>query len=137
MSPAKKSHKRSKSDAIIGTITDKASFLYSSTTHSYSTENIDQDHLRHGLAFGKCPQHLLTNSTAENPVKISASSCNLKELETKEDINQCCCWQVNYVAYFVIQLFFYLVCVQCILTRQFFINVLNLHCTLKKLLWFR
>lgn len=99
MSPAKKSHKRSKSDAIIGTITDKASFLYSSTTHSYSTENIDQDHLRHGLAFGKCPQHLLTNSTAENPVKISASSCNLKELETKEDINQCCCWQVPlYVA---------------------------------------
>ena len=46
-----------------------------------------------GLAFGKCPQHLLNgNINNRTLTKVSSSSNNLKQLG--EDINQCCCWQV-------------------------------------------
>jgi len=97
--PANKSHKRSRSEAVIGNITDRSSFLQTSThQHSQSTENIDQGNLKLGLAFGKCPQHLLNGSfTDKKSSKLSHSSSDLKALEN--DLNQCCCWQVPlYVA---------------------------------------
>ena len=117
----KKSHKRSKSEAIIGTITDRASFLHdmSGVTHSQSTDNIGQENFKMGLAFGKCPQHLLsggvrlsdslnTAATAALTTQIqkACSSNDIKTLSAKEaedarkhDLSQCCCWQVPlYVA---------------------------------------
>ena len=98
LSPDLKSHthKRSKSEAVIGTITDKAALFQSSTSHSHSTDNIDQGGMKLGLAFGKCPQHLLNGNVNNRTLtKVSSSSNNLKELG--EDINQCCCWQVCFL----------------------------------------
>lgn len=105
---SKKSHKRSKSEALIGTITG-ASFHDATVTHSQSTDNIGQENFRMGLAFGKCPQHLLSggvklnSSLLSNTMYKTSSSGDLKELdkssEMTSDISQCCCWQVPlYVA---------------------------------------
>ncbi|XP_066910261.1 phosphatidylinositol 4-kinase beta-like isoform X2 [Clytia hemisphaerica] len=103
---SKKSHKRSKSEALIGTITDRASFHNPlPVTHSQSTDNIGQENFKMGLAFGKCPQHLLSGGVRLDPavaMQKASSSNDLKDLATdttEEDLSQCCCWQVPlYVA---------------------------------------
>lgn len=78
-----------------------------STTQSQSTDNIDQN-LKMGLAFGKCPQHLLCggvkalSDTIQLMYKTSSSS-DLKEMEgEKEDISQCCCWQVKLFSFYFV-----------------------------------
>jgi len=60
-----------------------------------------------GLAFGKCPQHLLSGGVkldATDAICKTSSAGDLKELtsttkandtlEDQEDLSQCCCWQV-------------------------------------------
>nr|XP_047134626.1 phosphatidylinositol 4-kinase beta [Hydra vulgaris] len=91
-----KIHKRSKSDAVIGTLADRSTFFqYPAVSHS--TDSIGKETLKLGLAFGKCPQHLL--STSLKPSYMRINSYNSPEPKPQQDLSQCCCWQVpEYVA---------------------------------------
>ena len=89
--PVKKSHKRSKSEVTMGS--SSLSALRASSAYSQSTDNIDTANLKHGLAFGKCPQHLLT--ATHSTLTKTGSSSSLKDLPAKPEVNQCCCWQVR------------------------------------------